>query len=179
MSSFGSGSSQWATGTTTNAATFGSGSLFGPHLASRGQSMTTPGAITATAAGDTSKLGYSDPTEGHGISGSPMQPVAPCQHLRQLTASKGMMKPDSTPMGLAAKKLGPQPQPGQTPEQVAEGKGRALVGAAARGVGNAINAGRNASFGYGSAEARTGQEMPGGVFSAAGAANDLDEDVQE
>jgi len=43
-----------------NAASFGSGTLFG-HITANGASATTPATTTATSAGSTSKLGYQNP----------------------------------------------------------------------------------------------------------------------
>src|ERR1700683_5078626 len=59
VSLFGTGSSQWATGTATNTAQFGQSTLFGTGLAR------SPSTITPTSAGDTSKLGYTDLAAGH------------------------------------------------------------------------------------------------------------------
>lgn len=189
VSSFGAGNSAFSQGTPVNAASFG-GTLFGTALASASQSPVTP-----TAAASTSDLGYQDLTKSsRGVAAKgTMKPTAPIAGERQLTADEDMAKPDATPMGMLAKKLG---GPDKTDKTPAEGKqaqpqnagaaGRALTRGLATGViraGQVLNdawprqepTGRNANAAYGAAEAAPGS-APGGMFSASGAPDDTAED---
>ena len=85
LASFSQGSSQWASGGSNGgSAAFGQPSgLFAANL-NRGDSATTPAPISSTTASSTSDLGYQDLSEGHGISGSMMNPQAPSAPGRQL-----------------------------------------------------------------------------------------------
>lgn len=170
VSSFGSGNSQFSTGSRVNVGSFGQSALFGTGLASAGQTPTT-----MTKAASTGDLGYQDPLESRpGAGGGGMQPEAPgAGGGRQLNAPKGALKKDMTPMSAAVKRLAPDKKPG---EQMPNA-GSVLAGGAARGaigLGRTIRGamGRSDNFAAGQSEATTP-----GTFSASGAADTAEEDT--
>ena len=183
LNSFG-GSSQWAQGT-TNDAEFSSqpNSLFGWNL-NRGDSATTPAAISSTTASSTSDLGYQDAADAApGAHNGMMQPETPPPGTRQLNATyKSVGKLDkTTPMGAAIKKAGtPEKLPGQQVDKTPPNPAAVIAGkvaGAGQAAWNQYQQGRNANAAYGAAEAVPGQKMPGGMFGASGTPDDTIEDV--
>jgi hypothetical protein len=88
ISLFGTGNSMFASGTGTNAASFGQQQLFGGSNAAGG---TGAAKITATSAGSTAKMGYTDLTKSPGrrpARNSPLQPMPPSTEPHQLTTSE-------------------------------------------------------------------------------------------
>jgi hypothetical protein len=165
VSAFGS-NSQWSQGAVTNQAEFGNSAPFGRNL--NVASATTPSPISATTAGSTSKLGYTNPLKSAPRAGGGMMtPSAPGGGLRQLNAPDNM-KPDATPVGMAVKagtkKWGPQPAPGEKDDQEpTQNPGAVLAGGAVRGIGNAVS--RIGSMRQGATEGRG--STPSGLFGDA------------
>ena len=188
LATFSQGNSQFSSGGQNGgSAQFGQpqNTLFGPNL-NRGQTSTTPAAMSTTRAGSTTNLGFTDPLKSApGAGGGSLDASAPPVAGRQLNATKDMMKADATPAGLAtkplAKKLGPQPSPGEetVPGQTAPPHPAGPLVAAA--VGGAIKLGqkawgsRNSAMWQG-ASSGSPDSPPSSVFGATGAAGNLSED---
>ena len=168
VSAFGS-NSQWSQGAVTNPAEFGNSDLFGRNLA-RGLS-TTPAPISATTAGSTD-LGFTDPLKSApGAHGSPMSPRPPSTATPAPQTAPGKTQTGGTAGQLvkaATDRWGPKDSEqdeaptDKTPPNPAEA---AVTGAVKLGQ----HLWKGATEGRGS--------VPGGLFSASGAAEDLAEDA--